>query len=288
MRRLFHGLLVGLTLAMQVLPVVAEESTDSAIDQRYQLEWETYDNPFAITPHRPTYILPLAYNDSPNNEPYSGLPLEVEQNEIKMQFSFKVPLARKFILGQGMLSFGYTQQSFWQAYNGNYSSPFRETNYEPEILLSFFGDYELGGFHGRLITLSFNHQSNGRSEPLSRSWNRVMLDFVLERDGTYMSIKPWWRIPEDLAGDDNPDIEDYLGNFELRLLRKFGGHSIGLMARNNLDRDNKGAVQLDYTFPLNNRLRGYLQLFNGYGESLIDYNHYGRSIGVGIMLTDWL
>ncbi len=264
------------------------EPAASAIDQRLELEWPTYDNPFAITPHRPTYILPLAYTDSPNNAPYAGKPLEVENNEIKMQFSFKVPLVKRLMFGNGMLSFGYTQQSYWQAYNGNYSAPFRENNYEPELLLSFLGDYALGDFHGRLITLSLNHQSNGRSEPLSRSWNRVMLDFVLEHNDTYMSIKPWWRIPEDKAEDDNPDIEEYLGNVEIRLLRKFSAHSVGLMLRNNFNSDNRGAVQLDYTFPLNNRLRGYVQLFNGHGESLIDYNHYGRSIGVGIMLTDWL
>lgn len=275
-------------LMMISLAAVAELPEGSAIDQRLALEWETYDNPFAITPHRPTYILPLAYTDSPNNAPYAGMPLEVEQNEIKMQFSFKVPLVRELIGNNGMLSFGYTQQSFWQAYNGNYSSPFRENNYEPEILLSFHGDYELNNFHGRLITLSLNHQSNGGTEPLSRSWNRVMLDFVLEHENTYLSIKPWWRIPEAVNDDDNPDIEEYLGNFELRLLRKFKAHSVGIMLRNNLSRDNKGAIQLDYTFPLNNRLRGYLKLFGGHGESLIDYNHYGRSIGIGVMLTDWL
>lgn len=287
---MIRGIRVALLLVstLAALAVCADEPVTSAIDNRLALEWETYDNPFAITPHRPTYILPLAYTDNPHNAPYTGLPLEVEQNEIKMQFSFKVPLARNMIFGHGMLSFGYTQQSFWQAYNGNYSSPFRENNYEPELLLSFHSDYALGDFHGRLITLSLNHQSNGRSEPLSRSWNRVMLDFVLEHDNTYMSLKPWWRVPEFDSGDDNPDIGDYMGNFEFRVLRKFQAHSVGMMLRNNLHSDNRGAVQLDYTFPLNKRLRGYLQLFNGHGESLIDYNHYGRSIGVGVMLTDWL
>jgi phospholipase A1 len=277
-----------LCMVVVIAPAVAEEQADSAIDQRLKLEWETYDNPFAITPHRPTYILPLSYNDNPNNAPYAGMPLEVENNEIKMQFSFRVPLVRELLFENGMLSFGYTQQSYWQAYNGNYSAPFRENNYEPEILLSFNGKYSLGNFHGRLITLSLNHQSNGQSEPLSRSWNRVMLDFVLEHEGTYLSIKPWWRVPEDEVEDDNPDIEHYMGNFELRVLRKMGGHSLGMMVRNNFDSDNKGALQVDYTFPLNKRLRGYLQLFNGHGESLIDYNHYSRSIGIGVMLTDWL
>lgn len=273
---------------MLLCSIIAHAGEISAIDERMELEWQTYDNPFAITPHRPTFILPLAYSNNPNDEPYGGMPLEVEPNEIKMQFSFKVPLVREFFFGHGFMSFGYTQQSFWQAYNGNYSSPFRENNYEPELLFTFPSAYELLGLRGKLITLALNHQSNGSSEPLSRSWNRIMLDFVLEHNNTYFSLKPWWRVPESEEEDDNPDIEDYLGHFELRALHKYSNHSFGLLWRNNLQSENKGAIQLDYTFPLNRRLRGYLQVFHGYGESLIDYDHDGNRIGIGIMLTDWL
>ena len=265
-----------------------ETTTPSAIDERLALEWHTHDNPFSITPHRPSYILPLTYSNRVNTAPYleSDKDLVPKHNEVKFQFSFKVPLI-KGILNQGMLSFAYTNQSYWQAYTRDHSSPFRETNHEPELLLTFPVNYRVLGMQGRLITFSLNHQSNGRSEPLSRSWNRVMVDFLMERDDWYLSLKPWWRIPE-VDHDDNPDITDYLGHFELRLLRKFGNHSTGLMWRNNLLADNRGALQLDYTFPINQRLRGYLQLFSGYGESLIDYDHYNNRIGVGVMLTDWL
>ena len=49
----------------------------------------------------------------------------------------------------------------------------------------------------------------------------------------------------------------------------------------------KGAVQLDYTFPIKDKLKGYVRYFDGYGMNLLDYNHYNRSIGFGIKLTDW-
>jgi len=264
--------------------------TTSAIDRRMSLEWQTEDNPFVITPYRPTYVLPVAYNSRVNNDPYQNTQpgLAAEQNEIKFQISFKVPLVRGLLFGKGTMAFGYTQQSYWQAYNGNYSSPFRETNHEPELLFTYPTDYHLFGMHGRMMTLSLDHQSNGRSDPLSRSWNRVMLEFVMERDNFYMSLKPWWRIPEDAVSDDNPDIEDYLGKFEFRALQLYRDHSLGVMLRNNLQDENRGAIQLDYTFPIKKRLRGYVQLFNGYGESLIDYNHYSNRIGIGVMITNWL
>lgn len=280
-----------LTLSLGLAPLQAaeEQGSESAIDKRLALEWDTRDNPFSITPHRPTYILPLTYSNRINTAPYEAAnkDLTPSHNEMKFQFSFKVPLIRG-IAGDGRLSFAYTQQSFWQAYTTDNSSPFRETNHEPELLLTFPVEYRLFGLQGKLITFSLNHQSNGRSEPLSRSWDRLMVDMVMEQGDWYFSLKPWWRIPVKREKDENPEIEHYMGNFELRALRQFGNHSTGLIWRNNLQSENRGSIQFDYTFPINIRLRGYLQLFSGYGESLIDHDHYNNRIGVGIMLTDWL
>ena len=109
-------------------------------------------------------------------------------------------------------------------------------------------------------------------------------------------LKAWWRIPEDEKddpsdsdGDDNPDIEDYLGNFEFTAVYRNYEHEISVMLRNNLDSDdNHGAIQLGWTFPLQRRFRGYVQYFNGYGESLIDYNADIERIGIGILLSDLL
>ena len=140
-----------------------------------------------------------------------------------------------------------------------------------------------------------SHQSNGRGGTLSRSWNRLYADFEFEKDNLVVGLKPWWRIPEDdkddpldASGDDNPDIDDYLGYFEFTTVYRYQDHEFGLLLRNNLRDDNRGAVQLDWTFPLWRGIRGYAQYFNGYGETLIDYDARIERFGIGILLTDLL
>jgi len=108
------------------------------------------------------------------------------------------------------------------------------------------------------------------------------------KDG--FSFKPWFRISED-DSDDNPDITDYLGHYEIRAAYKWKEYVFSAMSRNNLESGfENGAVKLGWTFPLWNYpyLKGYVQYFTGYGESLIDYDQYVNRIGIGISLTDWL
>lgn len=260
----------------------------SAVERRASLERVSSENPFSIIPHKPNYILPVAYNSSPNRTPFSPGDRNLDSTEAKFQFSFKVPLVRGLMDDTGTFFFAYTNQSYWQAYNGTESRPFRETNHEPEAFLSFATDWSLLGLETSFINVGAVHQSNGRSGSLSRSWDRIFVDFILERDDFYMSVKPWYRIPEDDEDDDNPDITDFMGYGEIRALYKLRSHLLGVMVRNNLRSENKGAVQIDWSFPLTENLRGYVQYFNGYGESLIDYDASTNRIGVGLLISDWL
>ncbi len=265
----------------------------SAMAKRWELVAQTDRGPFVITPHRPNYLLPVSYNARPNDEVYQSagvLEDGLDRTELKYQVSFKTKVWPNLFSRRGDLWVAYTQQSFWQAYNHDDSSPFRETNYEPEVIYAYNTDYDLFGLRGRVFTLGLNHMSNGRSDPLSRSWNRVIAGAVFDNGDLAVNAKLWWRLPESDEDDDNPGITDYYGNGEVWTFYKDGPHTYGLMLRSNFDvsDDLRGAVQLDYSHPLWGGMKGYVQLFHGYGDGLVDYDHVSTRASLGLMLTDWM
>ncbi|MCO6440966.1 MAG: phospholipase A [Nitrococcus mobilis] len=243
-----------------------------------------------FTPYKPVYALPLSYNARLNRDPTGSRDAaDIDHLEVKFQFSFKAPLWRNLLLDGGDLWFGYTQLSFWQAYNSSFSSPFRETNYEPELIYSLRTHFNLLGLHGRLLTLSLNHQSNGRSDPFSRSWNRLIGGVLFDNEKFGFQLRGWWRIPESTSNDDNPNIENFVGRSELLGVYRHNSQTFGLLLRSNLKPEAlRGAVQLNWVFPLGGPLNGYLQWFYGYGESLLDYDHVNNRISLGFSLLDWL
>ncbi|WP_321531888.1 phospholipase A [uncultured Desulfuromonas sp.] len=260
--------------------------TRSVVDQRLTSENLASRLPFSIIPHKRNYLLPVTYNSHVNSEPFEVDDEDMDRFEVKFQFSFKVPVWQN-VIGNADLWAAYTNLSFWQAYNQPFSSPFRETNHEPELFLTIENDTKIFGLTNSLILIGLNHQSNGQGGTLSRSWNRLYLNFILDRDDFVLSFSPWYRFEEDRDDDDNPDIDKYLGYGEIKFGYKWDQHVFSVMLRNNLrQHGNKGAVQVDWTFPLTSQLKGYVQYFNGYGESLIDYNASSNRIGFGVVLSD--
>lgn len=278
-----------------------ERANDSLLLGRLRRERAAEDIRSLLTPHKRNYIMPATYMDDPNEQPFEDefgnlLPADdLDRVEAKFQLSFKFSLAGGLLLPRDRLNFGFTAQSYWQAFNRDVSAPFRETDYEPELFWSTPLDWGPMDLDAGLLTVGVSHESNGRSGSLSRSWNRVYTELAFEKSNLVVSLKPWWRIPEsgkddptDAEGDDNPDIERFMGHFEFTTTYRKRNHELRLLLRNNLRGDNKGAVQLEWAFPLWRGIRGYAQYFNGYGESLIDYNARMERFGVGILLTDLL
>ncbi len=268
----------------------ADNEAPSRLSRLWQLDRYSRRSTFAITPYRLSYFLPYTYNTTPNEAPVKAADpgRSVQNKEFKFQISFKTKLWQD-VLGRNVdLWAGYTQISFWQFYNFEGSAPFRETNYEPEAMLVARTDYRVLGLRGRYVNLAFNHQSNGQTRPLSRSWNRIMGGAGFERGGFVLVLNGWYRLPEDDSEDDNPGIERFVGYGQVNADYVWGNYRLGVFLRNNLrSSGNKGAVQVDFCFPLIPRMSGYVQYFNGYAESLLDFNASSNRIGIGAVLKEW-
>jgi phospholipase A1 len=217
----------------------AEKEEKGIVEARIYTDKGNVLRPWTLMAHRPNYILLASYNDNPNNEPWREVSedpnLELDNVEAQFQVSIKVPLAIDLFKKKMDIYAAYTVRSFWQVYNNELSSPFRETNYEPEAWLQFRNDWSIFGFKNSVNMIGFVHQSNGRNDPISRSWNRIFANFVFERDNLVFGIKPWFRISEDDEDDNNPDITDYMGHFQIGAAYKWKKHIFGLMLRNNLE-----------------------------------------------------
>jgi len=245
-----------------------------------------------IEKYRQMYLMGT-FNDRNNYRVVYGptLGTQYREAEVKYQISFQGLLykGKKYQIGGS-----YTQQSYWQLFNRPISSPFRETNYEPEIFIRWKETnqplFDLPTYY----RFGFDHQSNGRSRPLSRSWNRLYAEVKLhDPDDRWVgAVRAWWRVPEKAASDDNPDITQYYGywQFDGRYsLDDEGDQKIHVMLRNNLRVKNRSAVQVDLSWKPSyfSDFSLYAQFFGGYGENLIDYRSFNTRFGAGILLTNW-
>lgn len=265
----------------------ATEEKAKVLQKRMTIEALNSENRFLLTPHERNFVLPGVYTDKPNSAPFleaDSKVADLQNTEIEFQLSMKVLIAQDLLHNNGNLYIAYTNHSFWQGYNTAVSRPFRETNHEPELVLSAATDWEIFGFRNVMNQLILSHQSNGQSGSLSRSWNRIKARSIFERGHFALTITPWYRLPESEEDDDNPDIADYYGHYELSGAYAYRQHIIGLMTRRPFS--SKGAVELTWTFPLTSTVRGFVKVFDGYGASLIDYNARTRSIGLGVTFTD--
>ncbi|HJV51361.1 MAG TPA: phospholipase A [Noviherbaspirillum sp.] len=267
---------------------VSPAGVASRMTEHWELDAASKRGTFIFRPHRDNYLI-ATYNPHPNDAPYRPFQ-QIDPNarlahgELAFQLGFKLKLAEN----PGKLPldvwFGYTQRSFWQAGNREASSPFRESNYEPEVMAVIPTNADLFGWKLRFVNLGLVHQSNGGGASLSRSWNRLYVQAGVEHGDFQLLARAWKRISEDANNDDNPRIADYMGHGDLMASYRWQGHEFSLLTRYNFTTE-KGAAQAGWAFPLNSRLKGYIQYFSGYGYTLIDYNVYQRIVGAGILVT---
>jgi len=259
--------------------------------EKQREERKVFNNNFAITLHNPTYILPYYYTGSPYNSIYENqTPSDesLKHNEVKYQFSFKIPVWHDMFLSSTSLFFAYTQLSYWQVYNKN--AFFRSTDYEPEFFTRTPINWNVAGnWFLNIFKLGAVHQSNGFGNYMERSWNRVYIEMTASNDHAFLSIKPWYVFHDSTYELYNPDMAKYLGYGQVVLGYKYNNQTISLQAHSFIERHGRYATgTLRYTFPINKRLAGIVEVFSGYGQSLIEYNHRTNSAGVGFALNNFI
>ena len=113
-----------------------------------------------------------------------------------------------------------------------------------------------------------------------------------ESENYFYTLSAWYCFSEDKkafeldpAGDDNPDIHNYLGYFEFTADTQLKCFNVSTTFRNNLRSEkNRSYIELNVSYPISRRFDALLQYVNGYGESLIDYNYDMERIGLGAQL----
>lgn len=279
------------------VPVQASEKY-TPLSLSYDLDKNSENGLWRARPHNPMYILPAFVNFKPNRTPHTPnqemttySSNQMRAPELKLQLSFKSKIAEDVFNTHADVWAGYTQQAHWQVYNEDNSRPFRALDYQPEVFLTQPVKASLP-FGGRLRMLGVGavHHSNGESDPISRSWNRAYLIGGMEWGNLTVIPRVWTRFAKGDGSkpDDNPDILDYYGYGDVQFLYQLNKqNNIAGLVRYNPS-TGKGAVQIDYVRSLGKGISGYVQIFQGYGQSIVDYNHESTAVGVGVMLNDWM
>jgi phospholipase A1 len=293
-------------------PIGCKNTKYSELSRYWELQRGTDCDTFSLRGYRPISLAVVTSN-SVNMQPSSpsaGHTALTSQpymrTENKIQLSVRTKVA-KGLLKKGdndeddhdSVWFGYTQQSYWQLFNGAISRPFRTTDHEPEVLYIYPHQIPLaGGWNYRLSGLGLVHQSNGQSLPLSRSWNRVYLMGAAEKtlgqdSGLILQGRIWDRLKESSGNDDNPGIENYIGRAEVSGSWQINkANTVGVTVRHSLRKEARGSARFDWMMapassPNYTGLRYHVQLFSGYGDSLVDYNRKRNVLSVGLSLVDW-
>ncbi len=209
------------------------------------------------------------------------------KDDLKLQFSFKYRVARKI-----PLYFAYSQLMFWDFFDD--SSPFRDTNYRPELFYRFL---ERDTSFISSLDAGYMHFSNGRDEDDSRSLERIFLrsnmlfKFAHRQLGVIFTGQ--YLFDEDST---NRDIVQYIGNWEailyLSKLASFEGSYTDLEVRtyagSSVYNFDQGAVQVGLihrfvTADFNPSI--YFQYFEGYAEDLLSYDRKRSRMRLGLMLS---
>lgn len=216
----------------------------------------------------------------------TGIPLNEQpsrsNSDVKYQVSFKQRLKKEPLPGGIIPYLLYSQKAFWNIYEN--SKPFSEINFNPGFAV--VRPFYLKGKRLTYATLSLEHESNGRDSIYSRSWNFLALSLKSRlSDRWTVGVRSWIPFPDKT---DNPDLIKYVGYGELSASYEIISRRLtaDMLFRKGSGVIDYGSLQTQLSWrPF--KKEDYLimlQLFQGYGESLIDYRVKTSMLRLGFVL----
>ena len=268
-------LIIAILFAGEYMPVMGqivgnEGKTDKQIANSIRAEMDS--RPY-FSLYKDTYFV--------GGTVLGGVP-DSHNSDVKFQISFQQRLTKSNLPWNTYLYLFYTQKAMWNVFER--SLPFHDLNFNPGIGISRFIILK-----NRLVgkvTMMVEHESNGRDGTASRSWNKISWAGEAYVSPNLMAHAKFW-IPI-IDGQYNKDILKYMG------VSQAGFQAISnddkwvldmtLVKRQGWNLNFNTIVQLGYRINHNSNQFIMLQYFNGYGESMLDYNQYHSRIRIGLLI----
>ncbi len=213
---------------------------------------------------------------------FAGGKITKYNSDAKFQISLRHRLYRKLLPYQIYLFLTYTQKSYWNIYQK--SAPFAESNYNPTLGFgrNFIYNRQIRG----MGWIQFEHESNGRDSIWSRSWNRVTFTgiYIFNQNYTFQA-KAWIAL---MLDRENKHITRYSGIGHLSGTytaddRRFSC-TVLMVKRGGWNFNANWQLEVAYRlFRADNQFL-FLQYYNGYGESMINFNKFQRYLRVGFVI----
>lgn len=203
-------------------------------------------------------------------------------SDAKFQVSIRNRLTNSTLPFKTYLFLTYTQKAYWSVFKK--SLPFRDLNYSPSLGMGR-ALVRNNRFLGT-ITMQFEHESNGKDGLDSRSWNKISF-------ATYLAFNDRWTFQSKLwipivDGGNNKDIVDYTGwgFIAMDYSSPKQKYNVSCVVTKRGGANLNANVELNFSVRLFSDDNQFLfvQYYNGYGESLLDYKEYRQRLRVGILL----
>ena len=219
-----------------------------------------------------------------------GPPIGYKPDKTNTNIKFQISIAQK--LTKSTLPWGtylylyYTQKVFWNVLEN--SMPMTDLNFTPGIGLAkpiFIKDRFIGK-----VSLTLEHESNGRDSIWSRSWNKVTLGGSVMIDPNLTIYGKFW-IPI-IDGENNRDILKYCGIYQggwsYRSPNQKFSCSLSLVKRLGNVFNFNTTFEVAYRWSRKSNQYLFAQYYNGYGEGLLDYKKFHSQLRIGIVIKPTL